>query len=218
MSASGGAGCAISPSLAPAHTAPADNERAPPTRLWHRFCNRKKRAQSVRGHRAAKGEAAMRKLMMILLVLLAAAVVLLWSAAVFGAKDVAPAGGRGDFRQEIELIPLLWQPSEAEGFAFIEERGELQRFGVNIKANVEDGTTYVVVVSTAQRRYVVGTITMYFGSGELREDYGGPARVLAAMPPVRRIQGVFIHDMDREQCAMEGYFQPAEERSVRLAR
>jgi hypothetical protein len=140
--------------------------------------------------------------------------VLLAAGTALAAEDLAKRTSKGDgFRQEIELTPLFWQPSEASGTAIIEEIGERQLFAVNVKAEVLDGTTYVVVVSTPERRYVAGTITMSFGSGDLRRDYAEYS-LLPDMPVVRRIEGVFIHDMDRQECAMEGWFSPPTSRSL----
>ncbi|MBI3950579.1 MAG: hypothetical protein HY314_09010 [Acidobacteria bacterium] len=81
---------------------------------------------------------------------------------------VVSAGLGADFVQRISLQSTnLGKAMGAGGEAAIGERNGVQFFGVQVFADVEDGTVFRVIVNNGQRDFTAGKIIMEAGQGKL---------------------------------------------------
>ncbi|HEX9639027.1 MAG TPA: hypothetical protein VGB99_15960 [Acidobacteriota bacterium] len=102
---------------------------------------------------------------------------------------------------------ILGQQIDARGQAMRGELGPLQTLVVSVSAKVPDGTTFLVSVFDGTSDYLVGSLSMFLGVGQLRVAYGSsPGAGQPLLPPANQIRQVFVADLWGIQ--LEGMFPP----------
>lgn len=126
---------------------------------------------------------------------------LLLFATVAAAQRITPGTG---FNQTIRLQPTkAGQEIGAEGEAMRKSARDMEMFAVKVQAKVEDGTKLLVVVSTKESSFIMGTVDLFFGVGVFKMEVkpGDPS-----MPPLKDLVSVYVTDLT--EVLLQGDFPP----------